>query len=409
MTKLFPTEDPKLPLAPWEESSLDVDFDVPKTHEEEIFYLGSAADEQPPSLQPPGRGGEAGFPLAPWEESSLSADFDESKTHEEEVFYLEGETDEQPPSLQPPGREGEAGFPWQSSGSNQKTTSSKPLPWEIKDTSSEQSYQKQPSPQIPFSPPRPSTSKNLLQPKKFTSDIWQNIPLWGYVTAATVFVLGIGVVWTANSLPKASTGEGQQSAIAGKNSAAGTGASSSSIPVRPMRSRVAPGSASNDASKPGYMPEATPARPTASSFPNERLNSADSTSSTETSSESSSASASLPPASSAKAEAEGGPQNPFSPAYPAPKPAEQPKPTLALPPLKPLPLPPPPKVLPALLSLVGVATDGKTKLAIVRVGDQPLTAEAQVGAKIEGWTVTAISDETLTLRKGKQRQVLRLP
>jgi hypothetical protein len=222
--------------------------------------------------------------------------------------------------------------------------------------------------------------------------------------------LGIGVVWTANSLPKTSTGEGQQSAIAGKNSAAGTGASSSSMPVRPMRSRVAPGSSSNGVSKPGYMPEATPARPTAP-FPNERLNSADSTSSTETSSESSSESTSLPPraASSAEAGAKGGPQNPFSPAYPAPKPAEQPKPTLALPPLKPLPLPPPPKVLPALLSLVGVATDGKTKLAIVRVGDQPLTAEAQVGARIEGWTVTAISDETLTLRKGKQRQVLRLP
>ncbi len=409
MTKLFPTEDPKLPLAPWEESSLDADFGVPKTHEEEVFYLGNAADEQPPSLQLPDRGVEAGFPFAPWEESSSSADFDESKTHEEEVFYLGGEADEQPPSLQPPDREVEAGFPWQSGGSNQRTTSSKPLPWEIKDTSSEQSYQKQPSPQIPFSPPRPSTSKNLLQPKKLTSDIWQNIPLWGYVTAATVFVLGIGVVWTANSLPKASTGEGQQSAIEGKNSAGGTGASSSSMPVRPMRSRVAPGSASNEASKPGYMPAATPARTTAPSFPNERLNSADSTSSTETSSESSSATTSLPPASSAAAGAEGGPQNPFSPAYPAPKPAEQPKPTLAPPPIKPLPLPPPPKVLPALLSLVGVATDGKTKLAIVRVGDQPLTAEAQVGAKIEGWTVTAISDETLTLRKGKQRQVLRLP
>jgi hypothetical protein len=127
------------------------------------------------------------------------------------------------------------------------------------------------------------------------------------------------------------------------------------------------------------------------------MNSPDSISSTKTSSESSAAS-------SAAAGAKGGPQNPFSPAYPA----EKPKPTLAPPPVKPLPLPPPPKVLPAVLSLEGVATDGKSKLAIIRVGDQPLTTEAQVGATIEGWTVTAISNETVTLSKGKQRQVLRL-
>ena len=357
MTQLFPTGDPKLPLPPWEEPSLGVNFDVSKTDEEEVFYLG-------------------------------------------------GETDEQPPSSQPPDREVEAGFPWQSGVSNQKTTSSKPLPWEVKDTSSGQSYQNQPSPQTPVSPPRPIISKNLLQPKKLTSDIWQHIPLWGYVTAATVFVLGIGVMWTANSLPKDSKGEVQQSAIGAERET-----SSSSIPVRPMRSRVVPGSSSNEASKPGYIPEATPTRPTAPSSPNERVNSSDSTSSTETSSESSSESTYQSPLAARSAEfgAEGGPQNPFSPAYPVAKPAEKPKPTLAPPPIKPLPLPPPPKALPALLSLEGVATDGKTKLAIVRVGDQPLTAEAQVGATIEGWTVIAISEETVTLRKGKQRQVLRLP
>jgi hypothetical protein len=355
MTQPFPTEDPKQPLNPWD------DFDASKIYEgEEVFYLGSGANEQPPNPQ----------------------DIDQ---------------------------ELETGFPWQSGASNQRTTSSQPLPWEVKDTSSGQSYQKQPPPQIPVSPPRPSTSKNLLQPKKVTSDIWQNIPLWGYVTAATAFILGIGVLWTANSLPKDSTGEGQQSALVGKNSAVGAGGatSNSAMPVRPMRSRVAPGSSSNEASKPGYVPEATPARPTDPSSKNEPVNSSDSTSSTDTSAESSYLSPLA--ASSAEAGAEGGPKNPFSPAYPAPKPAEKPKPTLAPPPVKPQPLPPPPKVLPAVLSLEGIATDGKTKLAIVRVGDQPLTAEAQVGATIEGWTVAAISDQTVTLSKGKQRQVLRLP
>ena len=351
MTQLFPTEDPKLPLAPWEESSLDADFDVSKTHGEEVFSLGGEADEQPPSPQPP----------------------------EQEV---------------------EAGFPWQSSAPNQRTTSSKPLPWEVKDTSSKQSYQNQPPPQTPVSPPRPSPSKNLLPPKKWTSYLWQNIPPWGYVIAATAFVLGIGVVWTANRLSKDSTGDVPQSAIVGRNRAGG-GTSRSSMPVRPMRSRVIPSSSSNKASEPGYMPEATPGRATAPSFPKERMNSSDSISSTKTSSESSAAS-------SAAAGAEGGPQNPFSPAYPAAKPEEKPKPTLAPPPVKPLPLPPPPKVLPAVLSLEEVATDGKTKLAIVRVGDRPLTEEVQVGTTIEGWTVIAISNETVTLSKGKQRQVLRL-
>jgi hypothetical protein len=349
-------------------------------------------------------------PLNPWDE------FEASETHEGEVFYLGGQADEQPPSPHPPHQEGEASFPWQSGAPNQRTTSSKPLPWEVKDTSStsaRQSYQNQPPPQIPVNPPRPSTAKNLLQPKKLTSDVWQNIPLWGYVTVATALIMGIGVVWTANNLPKDSTGNGQPSAIVEKNSAAGAGGgtSSSSMPVRPMRSRVAPGSSSDQASKPGYVPAATPARPTAPASPNERTNSSDSTSPTGTSADSSNESTYLSPqaASSAEAGAEGGPQNPFSPAYPAPKPAEKPKPTLAPPPVKPQPLPPPPKVLPAVLSLEGVATEGKTKLAIVRVGDQPLTAEAQVGATIEGWTVTAISDQTVTLSKGKQRQVLRLP
>jgi len=350
MTQLFPTEDPKLPLAPWEESSLGAIFNVSKTHREEVFSLG-------------------------------------------------GEADEQPPSPQPPDQEVEPGFPWQSGASNQRTTSSKPLPWEVKDTSSGQSYQKQPPSQIPVSPPRPSPSKNLLQPKKSTSDIWQNILPWGYVIAATVFVLGIGVVWTVNRLSKDSTGDVQPSAIVGKDRAGG-GTSSSSIPVRPMRSRVVSGSSSNQASGPGYMPKTTPARPTVPSLPKERVNSSDSTSSTKTSSESSAVS-------SAAAGVEGGPQNPFSPAYPVAKPAEKPKPALA-PPVKPLPLPPPPKVPAAVLSLEGVATDGKTKLAIVRVGDQPLTVEAQVGAIIDGWTVTAISNETVTLSKGKQQQVLKL-
>jgi hypothetical protein len=344
-------------------------------------------------------------PLNPWD------DFDESKIYGGgEVIHLGGEADEQLPSPQTPAPEGEAGFPWQSGDSNQRTTSSKPLPWEVKDTSSEHSYANQPPPQIPVNPPRPNTSKNLLQPKKLTADLWQNIPLWGYVAAATAFVLGIGVVWTANSFPKDSTSDGPQSAISGKNSAvgAGGGTSSSAMPVRPMRSRVAPGSSSNEASKPGYVPAAAPS-PVAPSLPNERVNSSDSTSSTETNAESSGKPTYLSPqaASSAEAGAVGGPQNPFSPAYPAAKPEEKPKPTP--PPVKPQSLPPPPKVIPAVLSLEGVATDGKTKLAIVRVGDQPLTAEAQVGARIEGWTVTAISDQTVTLSKGKQRQVLRLP
>ncbi|MGA7954650.1 MAG: hypothetical protein WCA07_14140 [Gloeobacterales cyanobacterium] len=368
MTQPFPTEDPKLPLAPWEESSLGDDFDVSKTHGAEVFYLGDEADEQPPHPQPP----------------------------DQEV---------------------EAGFPWQSSSlSNQRTTSSKPLPWEVKDISSissGQSYQTQPRPQVPpVSPSRPSPPKNLLQPKKFTSDIWQNVPISGYVTAAAVLVLGMGVVWTANGLSKDSTVNVPQSAIVAKNSTVGAdgGTSSASIPVRPLRSRVVPGSSSNEASKPGYMPEATPARPMAPLL-NGSVNSSDSTSSGETSSESSTESMYLSPlaASSAEAGAEGGPQNPFAPAYPAPKPAEEPKPTLTPPPVRPLPLPPPPKVLPAVLSLEGVATDGKTKLAIVRVGDQPLTAEVQVGTTIEGWTVTAIKDQTVTLRKYKQQQVLRLP
>lgn len=354
MTQQFPTEDPKQPLNPWD------DFDASKIYEgEQVFYLGGGANEQPPNPQAPDTAQEV-----------------------------------------------ETGFPWQSGASNQRTTSSQPLPWEVKDTSSGQPYQTQPPPppQIPVNPPRPGTSKNLLQPKKLTSDLWHNIPLWGYVTAATAFVLGIGVVWTANSLPKDATGDGPPSAIVQKNSTvgAGGGTSSSSMPVRPMRSRVTPGSSSNEASKPGYVPEATPARPAAPT---------DSPSSTETSAESSSESTYMSPlaTSSTEAGAEGGPKNPFSPAYPAPKPAEKPKPTLAPPPAKPQPLPPPPKVLPAVLSLEGIATDGKTKLAIVRVGDQPLTAEAQVGATIEGWTVTAISDQTVTLSKGKQRQVLRLP
>jgi hypothetical protein len=328
----------------------------------------------------------------------LDINFDVSKTHEEEVTYLGIEADKQPASPQPTDREVEASFPWQSGVSNQKTTSSKPLPWEVKDTSSSgQSYQKQPPHQPPVSPPRPIISKNLLQPKKSTSEIWQNIPPWGFVIAATVFLLGIGVMWTANSLSKESEGEVHQSAIRAEKET-----SNSSIPVRPMRSRVVPGSSSKEASEPGYMPEVSPARPTAPSFPNERVNSSHSTSSTKTSSESSTAS-------SKAAGAEGGPQNPFSPTYPEAKPAEKPKLTLPPPPMKPLPLPPPPKALPAVLSLEAVATDGKTKLAIVRVGDQPLTAEAQVGANIEGWTVIAISEETVTLRKGKQQQVLRLP
>jgi hypothetical protein len=110
---------------------------------------------------------------------------------------------------------------------------------------------------------------------------------------------------------------------------------------------------------------------------------------------------------SATGTAAGGPQNPFSPAYPE---APKAKPVVAPKPVpKPQPLPPPPKALPAVLSLEGVATDGKTKFAIVRVGDQPLTAEVQVGANVEGWTVAIITDETVTLTKGKQRQVLKLP
>ncbi len=368
MSQLFPTEDdPKRPPAPWEASPFDDDFDA--AYAEEI--------------------------------SSGARETEETR-----------ETEEQPFSPQPPNEEGEVGFPWQSGSPNQRTASSAPLPWENQD-SSRQSYRTQATPQNPVrpaSPPRPNPPKNSLQPKKLTSDLWQNIniPPWVLAAAATVAVLGIGVMWTANSLPKDPTTGAEPNIAAGKNSpvGAGGGPSSTSVPVRPLRSRVSPGSSPKGAAQPGYVPEATPSRPTDPSSENKNVNPSDSTLSAETSAESSEKSpylSSLEASSTATGE---GPIDPFSPAYPAPKPPPEPKPAVVP---KPQPLPPPPKVPPPVLSLEGVAVEGKTKLAIVRVGDQPLTAEAQVGATIEGWTVIAISDEAVTLTKGKQRQVLRLP
>jgi hypothetical protein len=356
MTQQFPTEDPKDPRNPWEA----------------------------------------------WEESSPGGDFDASKPYGGEVFHQGGDVDEHFSSPQPPDEEAETGFPWQSGAPNQRTTSSKPLPWEVNSNNSSAtsgpSYQNQSPPRNPVPPPS-GPAKNVPQPKKLTSDIWQNIPLWGYVGAATALILSLGVVWTANNIPK-DAGVAPPSAVAGNSPAgAGGGASGSSPPVRPMRSRVAPGSSSKEGATPGYVPQE---KSTVSTPPSE--NSPDSPSLA-----GSAESTYMSPIAADSTEAEGGPKNPFSPAYPEAKPAEPPKPAPAPPPAKPQPLPPPPKAPPAVLSLEGVATDGNTKLAIVRVGDQPSTAEAQVGAKIEGWTVTSISDQTVTLSKGKQRQVLRLP
>jgi hypothetical protein len=347
-------------------------------------------------------------PRAPWEKSPFGDDFDASKAYAEDDVYASEETKEADDApIQPPKQDGEATFPWQSGSPNQKTTSSARLPWEMPDSPG-QSYRTQTPPKTPINPPRPVAPKNVIQSKKLTSDLWQNIniPPWVLAAAATAAVLGVGVVWTTN-IPKDSTTEADQNIAVGKNTTAGSGgggsSSSASIPVRPMRPRVSPGSSSKDAAKPGYVPEATPSNPASPLSGNETTSSAE----TNAASPNKSPYLSSLEASSSEAGTEG-PTDPFSPAYPPPKPPPEPKPTVAPPP-KPQPLPPEPKVIPAVLSLEGVAVEGKTKLAIVRIGDQPLTAEVQVGATIEGWTVTAISDETVTLTKGKQRQVLRLP
>ncbi len=372
MSQPFPTEDPKRPRAPWEEPFIGDDADASISYGEDVFMSGEIA---------------------------------------------EGETEQ--PSSSPQLPSADDAFPWQAGAgaANSRTTSSAPLPWEDRDTPAPSTYRDiadqsaYRSPTVPQTPSPPGPSKNLLQPKKLTSDIWQNVPSWGYVTAAAVVVLGVGVLWTANSIPK--NLDAQPSALAGKNNTTATSTppatSNSPIPVRPMRSRVSPGAPSGDSSKPGpgYVPEAAPADSPSTASPN---NQKGTTAPETTSPQSPSESYMSPLASSSETgTAAGGPQNPFSPAYPKapkPKPVVAPKPVAAP---KPQPLPPPPKVLPAVLSLEGVATDGKTKFAIVRVGDQPLTAEVQVGAAIEGWTVAIITDETVTLTKGKQRQVLKLP
>jgi hypothetical protein len=401
MNQPFPTEDdPKRSPAPWEASPFGDNFDA-------AYGENGEADEN-------GEAGKDAF-------SGIEDVFSGMREKEEEIAGTRAievarateETDEQPPIPPLSNPSGEAAFPWQSGAPNQRTASSAPLPWENQDSPGGQSYRTQTTPQVPASPPRSSPPKSAPPPKKLTSDLWQkNIPPWASLAVVAAAVLGIGVVVWTNSLPKDPTTGGPPNIGVSKNNTAGAGGGTSgtSIPVRPLRPRVSPGSSPKDAAQPGYVPLATPARPTDPSSENKNVNPSDSTFSAETSAESSTKSPYLSSLEASSAEAAGeGPTDPFSPAYPAPKPPPEPKPAVVAPPPKPQPLPPPPEVIPPVLSLEGVAVEGKTKLAIVRVGDQPLTAEAQVGATIEGWTVTAISDETVTLTKGKQRQVLRLP
>ncbi|HEY6577857.1 MAG TPA: hypothetical protein VIY09_00915 [Rhizomicrobium sp.] len=64
--------------------------------------------------------------------------------------------------------------------------------------------------------------------------------------------------------------------------------------------------------------------------------------------------------------------------------------------------------LPADLSLVGVILDEDTKLALFKFPLAPLAVGVPVGGSVEGWQVTRIEPDMVTLRAGGPEQVMRL-